>query len=233
MMAAVSAAVWILLLAGVPPGDAQREAGAILADPRYQTELPGAGGGSRAPAPHEVPEAGKGRGRGDPGSRGASATILSAIGELLFWTLVVVAGALLLWLLVLSIRARGKARRQGDATRHRAAAPADAAPAAAAPLGDAEEAARAGRIAEAIHLLLLHAIRIRIERAPAPPGPAETAREIAAGAPLPPAAAEAFRSLVATVEEIRYGGRAPEPDAFARSREQFRRIEASLRGSAA
>jgi hypothetical protein len=96
------------------------------------------------------------------------------------------------------------------------AATAPAAPERAALVEDAEALARAGRFAEAIHALLLAALRELGRRSGSPAAsPAATSREVLRSGSLPTEARAALSPLVSAVESIHFGGLAAGLDEYA------------------
>lgn len=89
-------------------------------------------------------------------------------------------------------------------------------------LGDAERLAAAGRWSDAVHALLLLAIRQLCERFSIPHASSRTSRELCRAFPLQGEAREAFASLVRTVEVSLFGGAPLGPDDYRASLERFR-----------
>jgi hypothetical protein len=88
-------------------------------------------------------------------------------------------------------------------------------------LGGVDRLADEGRYEEAVHALLLVAIRCLAEILPAPPGPSRTSRELLDSLPLGAHRREAFGDLVREVELSLFGGRPVGPDQYARCRGSF------------
>jgi hypothetical protein len=84
------------------------------------------------------------------------------------------------------------------------------------PLARAEEAAREGRFADAIHLLLLGTIEEIRGSLGYEAHPSLTSREIQRRAPLPAGAAEPLQGLVAEVEWSHFGARGADEEAYRR-----------------
>lgn len=89
-------------------------------------------------------------------------------------------------------------------------------------LGDAERLAAQGRWGDAVHALLLLAIRQLCERFSIPLASSRTSRELCRAFPLQGDAREAFTSLVRTVEVSLFGGVPLGPDDYHASLERFR-----------
>lgn len=101
------------------------------------------------------------------------------------------------------------------------------------PIGDADELARAGRYAEAIHTLLLRTL-VELVRATRTRVPAAlTSREILARVPLVPPARVALDALVAAVEVTHFGDEIPGAADYERCRGEFQRFADAYRGAAA
>jgi hypothetical protein len=100
------------------------------------------------------------------------------------------------------------------------------------PIGEADELARAGRYAEAIHTLLLRTL-IELVRATRTRVPAAlTSREILARVPLVPPARAALDALVAAVEVTHFGDEVPGAADYERCRGEFQRFADAYRGAA-
>lgn len=204
-----------------PVPDVRARARAILEDPRYQRTFPAHGeitdldepGGRRGPA-----VSGSGPGSVAVPVIGAGA----ALGKILFLVLIVVGV-----LLVLVWVARGVTPWL---RRSEAATPADTPPAgvaAAEPeprFEDASRLAAAGRYAEAVHALLLAAIRHFAERSRVAVQPSRTSRELVRLLPLGADACEAFADLVRMVELSLFGGAAVSAEDYERSLARFRAL---------
>jgi hypothetical protein len=92
-------------------------------------------------------------------------------------------------------------------------------------LAEAERLAAEGRWSEAVHTLLLIAVRRLCARFSVPQASSRTSRELCRALPLQGEAREAFTSLVRTVEISLFGGTPLGPDDWRISLERFRRIE--------
>jgi hypothetical protein len=113
-----------------------------------------------------------------------------------------------------------------------------AAPAAAGPepepaFEDASRLAAQGRYAEAVHALLLAAIRHFAERSRTAVQPSRTSRELVRLLPLGPETREAFTELVRTVELSFFGGAAVGPEEWERNLARFRDVFRDSRDSRA
>ena len=92
-------------------------------------------------------------------------------------------------------------------------------------LAEAERLAAEGRWSEAVHSLLLIAVRRLCARFSVPQASSRTSRELCRALPLQGEAREAFASLVRTVEISLFGGTPLGPDDWQTSLERFRQIE--------
>ena len=90
---------------------------------------------------------------------------------------------------------------------------------------EAERLAAEGRWSEAVHTLLLIAVRRLCARFSVSQASSRTSRELCLALPLQGEAREAFTSLVRTVEVSLFGGTPLGPDDWRTSLERFRRIE--------
>jgi len=99
------------------------------------------------------------------------------------------------------------------------------------PIGDADELARAGKYAEAIHTLLLRTL-IELVRATRTRVPASlTSREILERVPLVPAARAALYQLVSTVEVTHFGDDVPSAADYDRCRHEFQAFAQAYRNA--
>lgn len=133
--------------------------------------------------------------------------------KILFWSVLALAVALLLWALARRLDGRGLGWRR---KRHEAEAEADWRPEEAPArvlLREADALAAAGRYSEAAHLLLHRSIADIDSRRPQLVRPALTSRDIADAPALPPGPRTAFARIVALVERSLFGRRPlAEPD---------------------
>jgi len=213
--------------------DVGAKARSVLADRRYQRELPLARGGARSGLPGEesgsrssgggslpdrsggiggrprapgVPEEGEGRGS----VAALPAPGAEGLGLLVLAVLAVVALALFL-LRVLQARQE----------RERLAAPVSGRELSRGepgerPLGDADRLAAQGRYAEAVHVLLLQTTGQLAERFRVPLQPSRTSREILRVLPLKTELREPLADLVRMVERSLFGGAAVGPADYQR-----------------
>lgn len=221
-----------LLLGAVPAGAQSQTAspeevratvGKVLKDPRFQREMPlqaeprdfddsrdsGGNDGSKG-------DGGGGLGRVAVPVIGAGA----AIGKVLFIVLAVVVVLLLIgWLGQAFLRRRGGAETVEAAAEK---AERDTAREREPTFDEATRLAAEGRYAEAVHALLLAAIRHFAERSRVSIQPSRTSRELIRLLPLGGEAREAFSDLVRTVELSLFGGAAVEREEYERSLARFR-----------
>jgi hypothetical protein len=220
---------------GAPADDIDRARTQVL-DDSYQAELPGhAGGGAAAPAADARP------GRTPGGELAADdrridardhtePAAVSSVMTMLLWGLVVVIGMLGAgWLASELSRGGGDAELPAEDLQARMQAAGDAI--LDRPLGDADELARGGRFAEAIHTLLLRTLQELVHGAAVRVAPATTSREILARVPLLADARAALAGLITAVEVTHFGD-APASDAdYERCRQQFHVFATAFRAS--
>jgi hypothetical protein len=202
----------------VGAGEARARARAALADPQFQRSLPDHAE-SEAPAAPQDSTGGFG---------GAAPRVVLPVlgaGALLAGTIFVV----LLGVVVLLIVAwvfQVIVRRPAVAASGSAAAP--EAPAAAPEreliYDDAARLAAEGRYAEAVHALLIAAIRHFAERSRTAVQPSRTSRELVTLLPLGPDARSAFADLVRTVELSLFGGAPVGAEDYEKNLERFRAL---------
>ena len=155
----------------------------------------------------------------------------SSLMTFVMWALVIVIGLLIaMWL------ASELSRYGGDAELEPEAEARDRMQAASAaiidrPLGDAEELARRGAFAEAIHMLLLRTLQELARSAAVRVGPATTSREVLARVPLLADARTALARLITAVEITHFGAEPADQGDYARCREQFQVFAAAFRGA--
>jgi hypothetical protein len=203
----VLVAVWVLAAAAAAaevPNAARvnEQVREILADPQYQRDLPGV-------LEHNA-EADEAAPTGASGGRSATVPVVQAAGavaslaQLVIWMMVAVAVILLvIWLAsqLVGRREREAAAQAGGTETAEAAADEPAwLPA------DAARLAGEGRHGEALHVLLLVAIRRLAERSPRGVEPSRTSRELIRLVPLAPDARLSFEALVRLVEITLFGG---------------------------
>jgi Domain of unknown function (DUF4129) len=196
-------------VAAVAPdeGQAQAKARAALADSRYQRTLPQheetrePGKRQDWPRPQQAP--------GDQEDAGPDVSVPSMgagafLGRVIFIVLLVVVVLLVLgWILREAVDRRRKGVAQA---RPQAETAETAVPQLNLSFDDASRLAAEGRYAEAVHALLLAAIRHFAERSRTAIQPSRTSRELVRTLPLGPDAREAFAELVRTVELSLFGG---------------------------
>jgi hypothetical protein len=157
----------------------------------------------------------------------------SSVMTFVMWVLVAVAAVLLAsWL------ASELSRYGGDAELGLDADPGDAVQAASAaiierPLGDADELARRGEFAEAIHTLLLRTLLELARSAALRVAPAMTSREILARVPLVADARSALTGLITAVEITHFGAEPANAVDYERCRQQFTLFASAVRAGAA
>jgi hypothetical protein len=165
----------------------------------------------------------------DAGWSGGGAA--STVASVLMWTVVAVGAGLLL-----AYAARELSGAGGTAPRPEAAAPPtrdDQLAVVEQPLADADELAREGRFAEAIHTLLLRTLRELAARSRAALPRSLTSREILARVDLGADARLALGDLVTTTERSHFGDDEPGAADYDRCRRQFHVFAAAYRGEAA
>jgi len=154
----------------------------------------------------------------------------SSLMSFLMWGMVIVIGVLLAsWV------ASELSRYGGDAELPPPEEPAGRMHAAAAaiidrPLGDADELARHGLFAEAIHTLLLRTLQELVRRAAVRVAPATTSREILARVPLSADARSALAGLITAVEITHFGDAPANAADYERCRQQFAVFAQAFRG---
>lgn len=189
-----------------PPPEAVRGAlDAVLAEQRYQTELPE----ERRPEP--APSRSDGLGW-------AKALVIVLAGA------VAVVGVLAL------VRGVSGRRRAAHAAPP---APATVAPVLDdVPIDEIESLAAAGRYEEAVHVLLLQSLAAVARTVSALPV-SLTSREVLARAPLPEGAGAELGAIVDAVETSWFGGRPVGREGFEACRERYRRFAALCGGTSA
>jgi len=203
---------------GPPAEEVRVKVRAVFADPRYQRELP----------PHSAPEPSSSSRL--PGGGAAGQVLVPAVGAvaplamLVIYTLVVVAIVLVVVWIVSEVTRRRRGPKaappaQGDAEGAERGRPErEALP------GDATRLAAEGRFGEAIHVLLLVAIRQLAERSRVPVQASRTSRELARLLPLAGDGRKAFEELVRAVELTLFGGVPAGAEDWERSLGHFRRL---------
>ncbi|HEX6903520.1 MAG TPA: DUF4129 domain-containing protein [Thermoanaerobaculia bacterium] len=204
------------------PGDVQARAKQILSDPRYQPALPDHGKIRNPEDPGDDGPTFSSSGSGAPPVAVPVIGAGAALGKVLFIVLAVVVVLLIVMWIGRSVAARLGRRDE--------AASGETAPASTAPverelqLDDAARLAAEGRYAEAVHALLLAAIRHFAERSRTPVQPSRTSRELVRLLPLGPDAREAFSDLVRMVELSLFGGASVSAEDYESSLARFRAL---------
>jgi hypothetical protein len=191
----------------VTPDEVRQKAKAALADPKYQRSLP---------EHEEKAETAKARPRRQRGALGngagegpeVSIPLIGAgafVSKVVFIVLFVVIGLLIAGWILREIVDRRRKRGVEVSPEAVPGAP-GAAPVLTLSFDDASRLAAEGRYAEAVHALLLAAIRHFAERSRTAIPPSRTSRELVRLLPLGPETREAFAELVRTVELSLFGG---------------------------
>ena len=195
------------------PEEVRAKAQEVLKDPRYQRAMP----------PHPEPEDESSRDFGPSGGGGGGQVALpvigagAAIGKVVFTVLIVVVVLLLVGWLGQAFLGR---RREAPAAE--VAAEEGAVRRREPAFDEATRLAAEGRYAEAVHALLLAAIRHFAERSRVSIQPSRTSRELVRLLPLGAEAREAFSDLVRTVELSLFGGAPVGQEEYERSLARFR-----------
>lgn len=204
-------------------------------DDAYQPDLPGgAAGGSGARAVGRPGRTAGGeladrehRARVDARDRDEPRT-LSTLMSIVMWGMVIVLAVLgAAWLAAELSRYGGDAAPAPDAERVARSVAARAL--IEQPLEDADELARRGQFAEAIHTLLLRTVRELARSAAVEVAPASTSREILARVPLLADARSALAGLITAVEITHFGAQPATADDYERCRRQFHVFAAAFR----
>jgi hypothetical protein len=156
---------------------------------------------------------------------------LGSLMTVLMWgLLIVMAGLLAFWLGDELMKREDNPEAGPDAE---AAPDTDAVTAAiiARPLGDADELARRGEFAEAIHTLLLRTLEELVRSAAVRVERSHTSREILARMPLLADAREALSGLITAVELTHFGDEPANAADYERCRQQFHRFATAFRAS--
>lgn len=187
------------------PDGVREKARAALAGGKYQRVLPQHEAENDPRKPYDWRSRGRGDGRAD--DSGVAVPLIGAgafLGTVIFVILLGVVVLLILGWIVREVVERR--RRSGGETRPASETGAADAPQVALSFDDASRLAAEGRYAEAVHALLLAAIRHFAERSRTAIQPSRTSRELVRTLPLGPEAREAFGELVRTVELSLFGG---------------------------
>lgn len=146
--------------------------------------------------------------------------------RIILWTMLVLAAAGLIWLLVERIRGgewrwpRWRRRRAAETAAMEEEWSPDAAPARAW-LQEADALAAQGDYAEAVHHLLRRSIEDIERRRPQLVRPALTSRDLAAAEAIPLRARGIFADIAGIVERSLFGGRAVTADDWGEAREAY------------
>lgn len=139
----------------------------------------------------------------------------------LFWVLVAIGAALLVYMVVKSIIEREPREARAEIVEREVAKWRPAEREARALLAEADAMAEAGRFDEAARLLLHRSLEDIAKRKPKLLRPALTSREIALAPLLPDAVRAAFEAMAAPVERSLFGGRALDRDAWEGARAAY------------
>jgi hypothetical protein len=222
-------------VADAPTGRAARieQARQQVLDDAYQPELPdgtdGTGGGSvRRPGRRAGGELAdrEHRTRVDVRVHDERSPISGVMTVVLWGMIIVIAVLAASWLASELSKYGGDAELPADAPDARAAATEAIIE---RPLEDAEELARRGRFAEAIHTLLLRTLQELARNAAVRVAPANTSREILARVPLLADARSALAGLITAVEITHFGDEPANADDYERCRRQFHVFAAAFR----
>jgi uncharacterized protein DUF4129 len=208
----------------VLPRDPGARARTILADPRYQRAFPGSTPGDKG---RDV----WWRHRGPAGDVAPGDRAVNKPPELPFelavvagWLLLLLSLAVLALVAVWGARSAREARwrrRSKDAAASAAVAPERRPERAGPDFADADRLAAEERWTEALHALLLQAIRFLTAGSPVALRPSYTSRELLRLIPLSGEAQKAFAGLVRAVELSLFGGAEVGPDQYRENRERF------------
>lgn len=196
----------------------------VLKDPRYQREMPK----HRQPQVSRNPKDGGPDISGDGGGGGAgfppvAAPALGAgaeLGKLVFIVLLAVAVVLLGGWIFGAVSRRWRMPEAGGAVQE-GEQPEEAVRVREPVFDDAARLAAEGRYAEAVHALLLAAIRHFAARSRVTVEPSRTSRELVRLLPLGGEARAAFSDLVRTVELSLFGGASVSREEYERSLARF------------
>ena len=221
------------------PAEIREAIDAVYDGRNYQRELPRPDGDSLANRRESDLDGKEGETRDKP--QGWQPLLWRLPGEwsevlrIVIWVVGGVGLLLLLYFLVMELPALRRARavalvddKVGDSTGLRRAEARLEDPAS---LEEADRLARAGRFAEAIHVLLLHAIEVLRARLESGLSQALTGREVLRLAPMPDAAAAALQALVRRSEHCHFGGRAADRDLYQQSLDHFQAFRDAWRRS--
>jgi hypothetical protein len=227
LVTVLSGIVGLDAAAGAPVDQIERVRKRVL-DDAYQPELPRYGSGDAARAPGDRGDAHQQRRPRVDARLGRVEAGGSQLVTVLMWGgLIVVAVLLAAWLAGELSRHGGDAELPGDDRARQRQAATDAI--VERPLEDAEDLARRGRFAEAIHTLLLRTLGELARSAAVRVAPAMTSREILARVPLLADARSALSGLIAAVELTHFGDEPANAADYERCRQQFGVFAAAFR----
>lgn len=153
--------------------------------------------------------------------------------RILLWAAVLVLMGVALMTLKNSLWSRSRSRPLGGEYSPETAPKATAARMDTAQV-EADDLARTGNFAEAMHVLLLQSVSELRRRVDAPIAASLTSREILARTGLPPAAGSAFADIIGRVEVSWFGAHEPGEEDYRACRRSFETLSAVLaRGGAA
>ena len=155
---------------------------------------------------------------------------LGSLMTFLLWGLVIVTVALLAFWFGSELL-KGDDNPELQTAEAEAAAAAETAGIIARPLGDADELARRGEFAEAIHTLLLRTLEELVRSAAVRVQRSHTSREILSRVPLLADAREAFADLITAVELTHFGDEPANAADYDRCRQQFHRFATAFRAT--
>ena len=202
-------------------------------DDSYQADLPGWGSGSAAEQARRGPVEREREERIDAREH-IDSTGGSRMATVVLWGLVIVFGALIaFWLASELARFGGDAELPLEDDDAQARLQAASAAIIDRPLGDADELARRGEFAEAIHTLLLRTLHELARNAAVRIVPAMTSREVLARVPLLADSRSALAGLITAVEITYFGDEPANAADYERCRQQFHVFAAAFRGRAA
>jgi len=218
------AALTALVAAGPSPDEVRSAAGDVLSQSGVQKSIPA-----------QSEEAMRGvvvRRRERPRSRQVGSTF-GAIANILLWVLSIAAAVILVfWLASEFFGGRDELGKLGPGGELESARGPPDEDVVAKPLGDAEELARRGLFAEAIHVLLLRTLDELRRRSRNPIPRSLTSREILARVPLGDGARTELGSLVTAVEVTHFGDEVPGQDDYRMCLDHFQRFAHAYRGGA-
>ncbi|MHA1536069.1 MAG: DUF4129 domain-containing protein [Alphaproteobacteria bacterium] len=192
----------------------------VLGDKSIQSALPGKG---QAQAPRIG-------GRPSRRPRGSTWRGFGAVGQIILWGLVVLAGGLLVYFIIREYAGyRRRPRRARDGASADGAIQGPAEPAAPEDLlAEADRLAARGEFAEAVHLILIHSLRRLEAGGTRALGASLTAREIVSRAGLQSQARGWFAHIVGASERVHFGGRDADAPAYAKCREAFEKLAGEI-----